>query len=132
MMAEHPNVESTRASLEAFMKGDLETMAAGVRDDAVWRVPGTNRFAGTIEGKPAILGRFQAQAEAGIRVAIDEIHDIVGNDDHVVALLRTSVQGPGGSASGNAVFVMHVSGGQLKELWISNDHQAEIDRVIGS
>ena len=131
-MAEHPNVESARAGFEAFMKGDVETMAAGIADDAVWHIPGTNRFAGTFEGKPAILARFQAQAEAGVRVVFDEIHDIVGNDDHVVALLRTSLQAPGGSASGDAVFVMHVSAGRMTEAWVSNEHQAEIDRLIGS
>jgi hypothetical protein len=129
-MAEHPNVEATRAALEGFMKGDMETMAASIADDAVWHIPGSHRFGGTFEGRAAIMARFQEQAAAGFAVSLDEIHDIVGGDDHVVALVRTSVSGPGGSASGNAVFVFHVEGGKGKEFWAHNEHQAEIDRVF--
>lgn len=129
-MAEHPNVDTTRTSLEAFMKGDMETMAAGIADDAVWHVPGAHSFAGTFEGKPAIMARFQAQQEAGVRIVFDEIHDIVGNDEHVVALMRTHLETPKGSASGNAVFVMHVQDQRMKEFWVLNEHQAEIDALF--
>lgn len=130
-MAEHPNVEATRAALEAFMKRDMEGMASGITDDAVWHIPGSNRFSGTFEGRAAIMARFQEMAGAGYVVSLDEIHDIVGGDNHAVALVRTTVSGSGGSASGNAVFVFHVEGGRAKEFWLHNEHQAEIDRVFG-
>jgi hypothetical protein len=130
-MAEHPNVEVTRTALEAYMKGDLETMAAKIADDAVWHIPGSHRFAGTFEGKAAIMARFQEQAEAGIQPAFEEIHDVVGNDEHVVALMKTSVEGPNARASGNAIFVFHVRDGMAKEFWAYNEFQADIDRVIG-
>jgi hypothetical protein len=129
-MADHPNVETTRAALEAFMKGDVETFAASIADEAVWHVPGSHSFAGTFEGKAAIMGRFQEMAASGHVASIDEIHDIVGGDDHVVALVRTSLTGSGGSASGNAVFVLHVEAGRAKEFWAHNEHQAEIDRLL--
>jgi len=129
-MADHPNVEAARAGIEAFMKGDLETFGASVADDATWHVPGSHAYAGTFEGKATIVGRFQELAAAGRAVTIDEIHDVVGGDDHVVALVRTTVTGPSGSASGNAIFIMHVQGGQVKEFWASNEHQAAIDRVF--
>jgi len=129
-MAEHPNVESTRAALEAFMKGDMETMGAAIADDAIWHVPGSHRYAGTFEGKAKIMGRFQEQAEAGVRASFDEIHDIVGGDDHVVALMRTTISAPGGSASGNAIFVFHVRDGKATEFWGYNEYQAEIDALL--
>lgn len=131
-MADHPNVDAARASLEAFMKGDVEGFAAGLADDSVWHIPGTHRFAGEFVGKEANLGRFKQMAEAGLKVSIDEIHDVVGGEDHVVALVRTSVSGSSGSASGNAVFVMHVRDGLLREFWAMNERQAEIDAVLGS
>jgi ketosteroid isomerase-like protein len=130
-MAEHPNVEATRTAFEAFMKGDTEALAPHIADDAVWHIPGSHRFAGTFEGKAAIMGRSQEQAEAGVQTSFDEIHDIVGGDDHVVALMRTSVTGPGGSAAGNAIFVLHVKDGTATEFWAYNEHQAEIDRLLG-
>ena len=113
------------------MKGDLETMGAGIADDAIWHVPGKHRFAGEFSGKTTILGRFQEMAQAGVRITLDEIHDVLGNDEHVVALMRTSVDGPNGSSSQSSVWVMHVSDGKATEFWVRNENQDEIDRVIG-
>lgn len=130
-MADHPNVEAARTSLEALMKGDVETMAAGIADDAVWHVPGSNRFAGDFVGRQAILDRFGQMAEAGFQIAVDEIHDIVGGDDHVVALVKLSVTGPSGSASTGGIWVMHVRDGMATEFWGMNQDQATFDTVLG-
>jgi len=130
-MTDHPNAAATRAAIEAFSKGDVETMAASLADDAVWHVPGSNRFSGEFHGKAAVLGRFQQMGEAGLRTTIDEIHEVVGNDEHVVALVRISIGSADASASANAVWVMHVADGTMLEFWAMNDNQGEIDRVIG-
>jgi len=84
-MANHPNAETTRAALEAFMKGDMETLANSIADDAVWHVPGGHPWAGDFRGRDAILGRFGEMAKAGASVTFDELHDVLGNDEHVVA-----------------------------------------------
>ncbi len=130
-MAEHPNVESTRGALEAFMKGDVETMAGSIADDAVWHVPGSHRWAGDFTGKAAIMDRFQAMAEAGVRTGLEEIHDVVGNDEHAVALVTLSASGPGGSASQRSVFVFHVRDGKAVEFWGYNEDQARVDAAFG-
>jgi hypothetical protein len=69
--------------------------------------------------------------EAGLRTTIDEIHDVVGGDEHVVALVKISIGSADASASANAVWVMHVADGKMLEFWGLNDNQGEIDRVIG-
>jgi hypothetical protein len=130
-MAEHPNVEAARASLEALAKGDVETMSAGIAPDAVWHVPGSNQWSGDFTGKDTIMGRFARMSEQGYRISLDEIHDIVGGDDHVVALVRVSAQGPSGSASTNSVWVMHVRDGMATEFWGHNVDQEAVDRVLG-
>lgn len=130
-MVEVLNVQATRIAFEAFMKGDVDTMMAAIADETVWHVPGSNRFSGEFRGKAAVMERFQAMGEAGARSVLDEIHDIVGNDEHVVALVRISVHGTGGSGSTNAVWVMHVRDGKMIEFWGSNEDQAAVDRVFG-
>lgn len=130
-MAEHPNVAAARAAIEAFSKGDVETMATGLADDAVWHVPGSNRFSGEFRGKAAVLERFQQMGAAGVQTSIDEIHDVVGGDDHVVALVRLRLSSGDTSATANAVWVMHTADGKMLEFWGLNDNQGEIDRVIG-
>ena len=130
-MAEHPNVAAARTVLDAFAKGDAAIMVAALPDDTTWHVPGSNRFSGEFAGKAAVLGRRQQMMEAGVTTSIDEIHDVVGGDDHVVALVRLSFASGGASASCGAVWVMHVKDGMLHEFWGINDNQAEIDKVIG-
>jgi len=130
-MTEHPNVAATRAAIEAFSKGDVEMMAAGLADDAVWHIPGSNRFSGEFRGKQAVLERFRQLGAAGLQTSIDEIHDVVGGDDHVVALVRLRLSSADASATANAVWVMHAADGKMLEFWGLNDNQGEIDRVIG-
>jgi hypothetical protein len=131
-MGEHPNVEATRTALEAFMKGDADTMMAGIADDAIWHVPGNNRFAGDFRGKDEIGARFQRMSEAGVMPTLQDIHDIVGNDEHVVALVQIGLMTPAGSASGRAVWVFHVRDGRAAEFWGYNEDQASFDALLGS
>lgn len=130
-MADHPNAAAARTAIEAFAKGDVETMAASIADDATWHVPGSNRFSGDFKGRAAVLGRFQQMGAAGLSTSIDEIHDVVGGDEHVVSLVKLSVSSGEASASANAVWIMHVKDGMLHDFWGINDNQPEIDRVIG-
>ena len=130
-MAEHPNVEAARTSFEAFMKGDLEAMAAGIADDAVWHVPGKHRFAGDYSGRSAIVGRFAEMAQAGVRTTVEEIHDVVGNDEHVVGLVRFAIESPSGRSAQNSAWILHVRDGRATEFWAHNADQAAIDEIIG-
>ncbi len=129
-MGEHPNVEAARASLEAFLKGDMETMAAGIAEDAVWHLPGKNRWSGDRVGREAIMGRFQEMAEAGISSRLDEIHDVVGNDEHVLAMVRFTLTAPAGTTTQTSVWVMHVKDGKATEFWPRNEDQDELDRLL--
>ncbi|MGZ8629640.1 MAG: nuclear transport factor 2 family protein [Actinomycetota bacterium] len=129
-MADHPNVEAARTSLEAMMKGDIQTMAAGIADDATWHVPGSNQWSGEYSGKDAIVGRFGRMAERGYGFTLEEIHDIVGNDEHVISLVRVTATGPAETASTNSIWIMHVRDGKASEFWGYNEDQAAIDRVM--
>jgi ketosteroid isomerase-like protein len=116
--------------MDAFNRGDVQAFADTLADDVVWHAPGKNRFSGEFAGKAASLQRFQDQAEAGVTIGFTDVHDVVGNDEHVVALLETRVTGPGGEATGPSMFVMHVRDGKMTEFWAMNEHQAEFDKVI--
>lgn len=129
-MPDHPNVEAARTSIEALMKGDIETMGAGIADDAVWHVPGSHQWAGDRTGRPEIVGRFGLMAEKGYGFTVDEIHDVVGGDDHVIALVRVTARGPSESVSTNAIWIMHVRDGKSTEFWGYNEDQSGIDRVM--
>lgn len=128
---EHRNVEVARSALEAFARGDLEAMAAAIAEDVEWHVPGVHRFAGEFRGREEVLGRFRRMAAADVRTSFDEIHDVVGNDEHVVALVNMRIETPTGSVPTRSVQVMHVRDGILVRFWSMDDRQDEIDHVIG-
>ncbi len=130
-MAEHPNAQTAREAMDAFNRGDLGAFADAMHDDVVWHAPGSNRFAGEFRGRAAALARFKEQAEAGIRLSFVDLHDLLGSDDHVVALLQVRFSGPGGEVTNPSVFVMHVRDGKLMEFWAMNERQDEVDRVLG-
>lgn len=129
-MAEHPNVQTARAGIEAFNKRDLAGFAATLDDGVVWHAPGKNRFSGDFNGKAATLQRFKDQVDGGVTLEFVDVHDVVGGDDHVVGLLTVKITGAGGEFTNPSVFVMHVRDGKLTEFWAMNEHQAEIDKVI--
>ena len=130
-MAEHPNVEAARAALEAFIKGDVETFAAAIADDVVWHAPGSNPFSGDHHGKADTMARMGQMREAGLQLSFD-IHDVIGNDEHVVALVDFHLASPDGRIyDGRQAQVFHVRDGKLTEVWAFNEDQAAFDAILG-
>lgn len=130
-MADHPNAEMFRSAMEALAAADLDGFAGALTDDVVWHAPGTSRFGGRFEGKEAVLDRMRRMREAGIRTRF-EVHDVLGNDVHVVALVHMHVENAeGGRYHEPQVNVMHVRGGKVAEFWAMNQDQPVIDTLLG-
>ena len=94
---EHPNVTLVREGFEAFQKGDTGWMDRHLDDDVVWHVGGNSKWSGAYQGKANVLEYFARQAQATSGPPLVDIHDIVGNDDHVVVLGTASATAPDGS-----------------------------------
>jgi ketosteroid isomerase-like protein len=130
-VTDHPNAALARSAMDAFNQGDLEAFAATIHDDVVWHAPGANRFSGERAGKASSLERFKEQAQDGLRVSFDDVHDIVANDEHVVALLTIRFTRGDDSVTSPSIFVMHVRAGKMVEFWAMNERQNEIDALVG-
>lgn len=131
-MADHPNAAAMRAALEAFVAGDADALLGALDDDIVWHAPGTNRFSGRFDGKAEVAGRFRRMAAAGVESAFD-VHDVVGNDEHVIALVHSTVEDASGRRyEGPQVQVMHMREGKATEFWGMNQDQAAQDVVLGT
>jgi hypothetical protein len=109
----------------------MAAMLELVDDTVVWHAPGTNRFSGKFEGKAALIDRFTRMAEASVVTTL-EIHDVVGNDDHVVALVNATVTSADGrSYQTPQVQAMHIRDGRCMEFWGMNQDQAAMDEILG-
>jgi ketosteroid isomerase-like protein len=130
---EHPNVTVVREGFEAFQKGDMAWMDEHLADDVVWHVGGNSRWAGAYEGKAKVLDFFDRQTKAlGTPPSVD-IHDIVGNDEHVVVLGTASATAANGSsAEWKYVQIFHVKDGKATEVWGMAENDAGVDPFLDS
>jgi uncharacterized protein len=122
---EHPKVSLMRQGYEALARGDATWMSDHLADDVVWHVGGNSRMAGEYRGKEQVLqllGRFGGEA------ADLEVHDVLANDEHGVALGTARLQAPDGDrVEYRYVNVFHFRGDQLVEAWGLSENDAESD-----
>ena len=130
-MDAHPNGTLLRGLLEAFAAGDVAAMETAIDDDMIWHAPGTNRFSGQFRGRTASMQRLAQMREAGISTRFD-VHDVVANDEHVVALVHVHLEVADGRRYDQPrVQVAHVRDGRIVEFWTMNQDQAVLDLLVG-
>jgi uncharacterized protein len=126
---EHPNVAAVRQGFEAFDNGDMQAMDQLLADDIVWHVGGKSKLSGTYRGKQELMELFEKQNQ--LPATRTDLHDVVGNDDHVIAIGRASMEDPdGGTVEWNYANVFHVKDGKATEVWGLADETSEWDAVV--
>lgn len=129
-MQEHPNVTLVKESYEAFDRQDIEWIQEHMAADIVWHIGGTSKLAGSYKGMQEISEVFARQGKMLADSKID-LHDIVGNDEHVIAIGSGTAQDPdGGSAEWKWGNVFHVKDGKITEVWGLSEDPTAIDKLI--
>jgi ketosteroid isomerase-like protein len=118
-MDEHPNVTVAREMGEAMSRGDLEAAASHLADDVIWHEIG--------RAEPR-HGKAELAASAG---AVDyeitgTMHDILGNDEHVVALIDATGTRGGRTLDYRVAEIYHFRDGKVIERWAFSDDTAAI------
>lgn len=84
-------------------------------------------LSGDYEGKDAVFGLFGLLAQETGGSFKNEIHDMLGNDDHVVALVNASAVRGGKTLDGNVVHILHLKDGKMTEFWSFPEDQVTFD-----
>jgi len=127
-VTEHPNVELTRQGYEAFAKGDLATLSEMMADGVTWHVLGAGSLTGTYRGREEVFGFFGRLAEETGGTFRLDVHDVLANDEHAVALCTLSASRGEKSIEVPVANVSHMRDGKITEFWSSTtDPQATID-----
>ena len=126
-MAGESNVAVMQRLYAAYAAADIATINSLIADDAVFHVPGRHPLSGTYTGKDAVfgyLGRVAAtsqSADGGF-----DIHSVMGDDQHAVALVTGTIEHKGTRFVRPTVHIVHVSEGKVTEFWeASLDQHAE-------
>jgi ketosteroid isomerase-like protein len=112
---EHPNATEFRKVLDAIARGDVEMMYAATHEDFVnindigagpWReVHGRDAFF-------AFFGQFVEYLEGTFR---QELMDVIGYDDHVVAIVHETGSRQGHPFDNRAIYLCEIVDG----IWMS-------------
>jgi ketosteroid isomerase-like protein len=126
-MAEHPNVALVRRAMQAMNEIDVskanEEMAvvdAFMADDIVWHEIGR---AEPRRGKDELRAEMSSMGDTTIKY---ELHDVVANDDHAIALGTATATRSGKTLVYRTAEIFHIRDGKATERWAFSDDTAEI------
>jgi ketosteroid isomerase-like protein len=127
IVADHPNLENARAGYAAFSAGDMATINDLLADDIVWHSSGDNILTGDYEGKEAVLGYMATLMQETGGTFRNEVHDMLANDDHGVALVNVTAERKGRTLDTQIIHVFHMRDGKMTEFWSVGMDQSELD-----
>lgn len=126
----HPNEERIRTGYEAFSKADMEAVSEFFADDIVWHVGGQNPLSGDYRGKDEVFGFFANLVQlTGGTFSLD-IHDVLANDEHGVALVTTRAEREGKKLEERATHVFHLKDGKTTEFWGFGEDDRAVDEFF--
>jgi hypothetical protein len=121
-MNEHPNAALIRSVLDAMNTGDMQAMANAMSDDIEWHEIGATD---PVRGKAALAARF---SERGPNFEITaELHDVVANDDHAIAMVRATAKRDGKTFTYRTAEIFHMKDGKITERWAFSDDTGAIN-----
>jgi len=120
----HPNEILVREAFAAFGRGDIDAIQHQYfAEDIRWHFPGRSPLAGDHQGVAWVATMLGRPSELSGGTHRTELHDVIGNDEHVVALHTTRAERPGRHLEVNVVTVFHVRDGKVTEAWT---HHADL------
>ncbi len=115
----HPNEALIRRGFEAFSKGDMDTLRNEfLAPDIKYHVPGKSPISGDYSGVDEVLGFFGKVFELTGGTFRVELHDVLANDEHGIALSPATGQRDGKTLHDNGVLVFHFKDGKTSEVWL--------------
>jgi uncharacterized protein len=121
-VAEHPNATLAREAFEAIARGDTDWLVAHMHPDVVFHQGGRFPTAGTYAGRDAVFAHmmeFFTLVDFSMKT---DVHDVAATDDHVISLVRVSIDYQGRHLDFDEAHIWHVRGGHTIEMWaVPND-----------
>jgi ketosteroid isomerase-like protein len=126
-MAEHPNAAIIRRYLEANTSNDVEAAANLMADDVEWHEIGRTE---PIRGKAALAERYMGTDAPEWKITSGETHDIIGGDNHTIALLSAHAVWGDKSLDYRVAEVYHIRDGKITARWAMSDDTAAINNFF--
>src|SRR5688572_18719862 len=125
-MAEHPSATLIREGLRALNRGDIQAMADMLADDVEWHEIGR---AEPIRGKAALAALYSGATVPDSEITA-ELHDVVANDDHAIALVNATARRGSRTFDYRTAEIFHVRDGKIAARWAFSDDTAAINEFF--
>jgi len=114
----HSNEDLVREGFAAFARGDMDALRKQYwADDIRWHVSGRSPLAGDYEGAEQVIELFARLFELTGGALSIELHDVLANDEHAVALFTARAERAGKQLTDNMVQTFHLRDGKVSEVW---------------
>jgi uncharacterized protein len=130
-MDSHPNVTRIKEGYAAFAKGDFAALDELFAEDLLWHEVGRNQLAGEYRGRDAVYGFFGQLMQVTEGTFHLDVHTILADDEHAVALVVTTARKGDRTMMVNDVHVFHLRDGKVAEFWTASTDQYAVDELIG-
>lgn len=124
-MEDHPNAALFRRMSAAADVGDFSSYADAIADDVEWWEIGADQ---PIRGKDALFERMQGLMSQG--TISTDLHDVIANDEHMVALVNATAERGGRTLSYKTAEIYHVRDGKVTHRWAFSDDTAAINEFF--
>lgn len=122
--AAQANAQIVRTITDAFVRGDLATVAAAFAPDAVWDLPGRSALAGRYVGPEAIVGFLARSFELSGGTLRLEVLDILASDQGAAHVQRVTADHQGRSLDCVEVLAHEIIDGRIVRTYHRPDTSA--------
>ena len=123
---DHPNAALVRRALESFDSGDPQGYSEILADDIVWHQIGDR----TLNGKEELAASMPDPASGNSITT--KVHDVVANDEHVIALVEAhATRADGQTLDYRTAEIAHIRDGKVTERWAFSDDTKRITDFFG-
>lgn len=125
-MADHPNAALFRSVMDE--SSSPEQMLDALDENVEWHEIGSPE---PLRGKEAVTKRWTS-SDLGSLQFKTKLHDVVANDEHVIALMENTVTRGGQSFTYRTAEIAHVRDGKITARWAFSDDTDRINKFFGS
>jgi ketosteroid isomerase-like protein len=129
-MTEHPNVTRLRDGYAAFSRGDFASLNNLFAENVLWHVGGRNQLAADYQGRDDVYALFGKMLEITGGTFRLEVHTILADGDHGVALVVATGRRDGRIIESKDVHVFHLDDSRVVEFWNASTDQYAGDALF--
>jgi ketosteroid isomerase-like protein len=130
-VTEHPNASTVRKLFDAFERKDAFSLRGFFAEEAVWRVGGSSRLAGSYRGRREIVRFLGSLPRLTDGTYSSRLIDVLASDDRAAVLYRANGRRGGRELDLDQLLLFTLRAGQAVDVLALPSDQRAFDAFWG-